>query len=249
MVQDLWTQMPLMGPYPGLPITPQASPENYVFPGEGCWDSLAHVLDYLGLTTSTNLQLANPYGIVVPGAPDATYNAQTAQFADLLEDDREYIDAGSGRVPGTVIVRFHRISQYYGTEETVRGDNYQWQTTPSYGITIVGPSPYSASPGKTVIWSDFSVRFDVDGNPLAADVATAQAIAQERVSQYYTRITRGTKGFMRQVYAGALPFAAGSQVDGVAWYQQDERRAWRTELVEGPQPPWAALHVTMEGGM
>lgn len=247
LVQDLWTQMPLLGPYPGLPVTPTGTPENYVFPGEGCWDALNHVLDHLGLTISTDLTQASPYGIVVPGAEDTNFTNLQTQHLNIMEEDYEYLDSGAARAPGGVFVFFHRANQFYGTEETVRRDNFQWQGTPLYSIFVTAPSPYNASPGQGYLWADVSVRYDVDGKPLAADVAAAQVVAQSLANAYYTRITRGTAGYLRQVYGGVLPFTAGSQVDGVRWFQVDGRAGWRTGIMRGPQPPWPEMHVEVAG--
>jgi hypothetical protein len=245
MVGDLWGQMPLLGPYPGLPITPAGTPENYAFPGVPGWQAMNSVLDYLGLTTSEDLTKTSPYGIVVPGAADATFSALQAKYAGLLEEDYEWIDGGSGRVPGQVVVYFHRRNQFYGTEETVRRDSPQWQSTPLYSVTVAAPARFSNAAGTAYVWADFTVRYDVDGNPLAADVATANAIAAERANQYYTRVYRGTLGYVRRVYSGALPFYAGSLVDGVAWRMDYSRGrfGWVTELITGPQPPFPQVQV------
>lgn len=252
MVGDLWGQMgAFLGPYPGLPAAPAGTPENYVFVGESCWKALNRVLDYLGLTMSCDLTQAAPYGINTLGGADARFAALLARYAGLLEDDYEWIDAGSGRVPGQVIVYFHRRNQDYGTEETVRNDLLQWSTSPFYAVTVPGPAPYNQAAGTGHLWADFTVRFDVDGNPLAADVATAAVLAQERADDYYARVTRGTAGYLRRVYAGALPFYAGGLVDGVRWFMDFRRPGpdgisrfgWCTELIRGPQPPWPQVEV------
>ena len=249
MIGDLWGQMGTqLGGYPGLPIVPSGTPEGYLFPGMSCWEAMNRVLNRLGLTVSRDLTQGGPYGIVQVGAADAAFVALQTKFAKLLEDDYEFIDAGSARIAGKICVFFHRRNQYYGTEETVRNDSLQWSSTPLYKVTVPGPVQFSAAAGTHYVWSEFTVRFDIDGNPLAADVATAAAIAAERASQYYTRASRGTLGFLRQVYAGALPFAAGRQVDGVRWFM-DFRRGdfgWCTEIVRGAQPPWPQVNVRVE---
>jgi hypothetical protein len=246
MVGDLWKQMgAFLGAYPGLPIAPLSTPEGYIFPGIPAWEAMNLILDHLGLTTSEDLTKAAPYGIVQIGGADATFSALQAKYANLLEEDMEWIDAGSGRLPGQVIVYFHRRNQYYGTEETVRNDNLQWSTTPLYAVTVPAPAQFANAAGTHSIWTSFTVRFDIDGNPLAADVAAAQAVATMRVQEYYNRAYRGTVGYLRQVYAGALPFYAGSLVDGVRWYQDFVRGdfGWCTELARGPQPPWPEVSI------
>ena len=239
MVGDLWGQMPLLGAYPGLPSAPSGTPENFNFVGVPCWDALNRVLDLVGMTITCDLTKASPYSIVSVGAADAVFAALQVKYAGRIQDDLAYIDGGSGRIPGSVTVLFHRINEYYGTEETVRMDGLQWQTGSFFSVNVVGPAPYNASAGEGFLWDSFAVRFDINGNPLAADVVTATAIANERVTQYYAREFRGTQGYRKQVYAGALPFYAGSMVDGVCWRQtRKQRQGWVTEIVTGPQPPF-----------
>ena len=236
MVGNLWGQSSLLGTYPHLPITPTGTPENFIFTGSPLWEAINHIMDYLGLTISGNYP---SYVINVAGATDNTYTALTNKYAGNLEDLMDYIDGGSGRVPSQVVVYFHRRNQYYGTEETVRADSYQWQNTPIYSVTVAGPSQFSGAAGTGYLWSDFTVRYDMNGSPLAADVTTAAAIAAERVTQYYNTIFRGTAGFLRQTYSGLCPFITGSQVDGVRWYNTgmlgdiDAWGGWRTEVVRG----------------
>jgi hypothetical protein len=239
MVGDLWGQMTaFLGGYPGLPSAPTAQPQDFSFPGTSCWDALNHILDLLGMTVS---MLAPPgvvlNQIVVDGAPDAYFTATQTKYANLLEDDLEYIDVGAGRVPGSVIVWFHRRSEYYGTEETVRPDSFQWWTNPLYPVTVAAPAQFATAPGVDYIWDDFTVRFDINGTILPADAAQALAIATQRVASYYSRIYRGTVGYLKQVYSGCLPFATGSLVDGLCW-EMSKEGGFRTTVVRGPQPPF-----------
>lgn len=236
MVEDLWNQMgAFLGTFPGLPNAgPADTPEGWAFPGVSAWEALNKILDYMGMVIAGNV-LSNS-GIVVYGAPDAAFAAQQVLYAGALEDDLEYIDLGSGRVPAEVVVLFHRRNQYYGTEETVRYDAYQWTQNAIYGVTVSAPALFASAVGSHYIWADFTVRFDVNGNPLAADVVTAATVAANITTAYYNRIYRGTLGYMHQWYAGALPFVPGSQVDGVAWrqdYAYRQRQGWVTEIVRG----------------
>ncbi len=243
LVERIWNDAAaFLGAYPGLPATPTGTPEGFCFPGIQQFETLCDVLDLIGQTVSVNLTALAPYGIAAIGAADAAFTATTNRYARLKEDDLEWIDIGSGRAPGVVNVLFHRRNQFYGTEETVRMDALQWQTNSYYSVNIAAPAPFTSCQGSHQIWDDFTVRYNEDGNPLAADVVTANAIAAQRVQQYYNRIYRGTLGFMKRRYAGAIPFATGSQVDGVCWrmnFPGGQRFSWQTEVVRGPQPPWS----------
>lgn len=251
MVGDLWGQMPLLGPYPGLGGSPPTdTPENFSFPGMSAWEALFRILDLLGATVTYNPTLANPYGISAIGAADAVlsalllkYQQPSPQFpSGKLQEDLQWIDGGSGRVPGSLTVLFHKRYEYYGTEETVRMDGLQAQTDEMFPVTVAAPAPFNASAGEDFIWDTFTVRVDIDGNPLAADVTQANALAVFIAQDYFNRIFRGTLGYLKQVYAGALPFYAGSVLDGVCWRQQrKERQSWQTEVIRGPQPPWPVV--------
>jgi len=246
MVQDLWGQMPQLGTYPTLPISPAGTPEGFSFPGVPAWEALCGVLDLLGLVVTVDLTKSPPYGIAVAGAADGVFTGNVQKFLGSLEDSLEWIDVGAGRVPGQVVVYFHRYNAMYATEETVRRDTLQWSSTPLYQVIVPAPPPFAAAPGQHFIWDDFSVSFDVNNSPVPADAATATAIAVERAAQYYNRVYRGTSGYLTNVYAGALPFATGSLCDGVCWYQRDGRAAWRTEVVRGPDDPWPGVRRSEE---
>jgi len=247
MVGDLWGQMgTFLGTFPGLPSFPTATPEGFSFPGVGAWDALNRILELTGMQVSADHTNSPQYGIVVVGATDAAFAGLQAKYeGDAIEDDYEYIDLGAGRVPGNIIVLFHRRNEYYGTEETVRRDSLQWWTTPFHQETITatqaGFSQFASAPGTEYIWDDFTVRFDIDGNALAADVAQANAIAIQRAGQYYQRVYRGTFGYLRQVYTGVLPFITGSMVDGIRWAQARTGQGFTTTITRGPQPPFGEL--------
>jgi hypothetical protein len=250
MVKDLWNQMAqFLGPYPGLPMVPTGPPENFIFPGVSAWEALNEILDFLGLTIGQDLQMVNGYSIVISGNLDPAFQALQAANQNRLQDDREWIDAGAGRLPGQIVCLFHRQNLYYGTEETVRQDSLQWSTTPFYTVTIPAPAAFSAAPGTGYLWCDFQVRYDVDGNPLAIDVAAANAIANQRATQFYNTIHRGTLGYMYQTYAGLIRFVTGSQVDGVRWYHNYEtgRSGWKTDIVRGYAWPETEFTLSARG--
>lgn len=251
MVQDLWNKASLLGTYPGLPITPNGAPEGFIFTGVPHWEAMSRVMDYLGLAVSGNYP---NFTIVVPGASDATYTNLVSKYAKYLEDSMDYLDIGSGRVPSQVVVYFHRRNQIYGSEETVRYDPPQWQNTSVYEVTVSAPTTFASAVGTGHIWADYTVRYDQDGNPVAADVIQAQAIATERANQYFNTIYRGTQGFAKSVYSGVLPFTTGSLVDGVRWLNtgkfgasHDKWCGWRTEIIRGYVWDEVTFSLTMKG--
>lgn len=250
MLQNIWEQMgTFLGTWPGLPSAPAGTPEGFWMQGTSAWKMLCDVLDHLGFTIACDLTLSNPFTIVKPGAADTAFTDLQTKYTTNLEDDLEWIDTGAGRVPKTVKVLFRRRNSIYGTEETVtyRNDDTadQWDMTTLYSVSVTAPSTFSSAVGTHYIWSDYTVRYDHNGDPLADDTTMATTIATERVTQYFDRIYSGTAGLMSQTYAGALPFTTGSRVDGVAWmqnYANKSRHAWRTQIVRGILPPWPGLY-------
>jgi hypothetical protein len=249
MLNNLWTQAnadtgSALGVWPGLPFAPAGTPEGFWFPGVSAWDAICNTLDHLGLTVACDLTQPYPFTIVSMGADDPAFNALQAKWSTNIEDDLEWIDVGAARVPRVVKVLFRRRNSVYGTEETVRYDSFQWDMTAYHSVSVTAPALFANAMGMHYIWSDFTIRYDDSGNPSDPDLNTANAIAQERVSQYFDRIYSRTSGWMTQAYAGALPFKTGSQVDGVCWrqdYSADSWHGWRTQLVRGASPPWPDL--------
>ena len=242
MIRDLWLAMTQLGAWPGLPSAPAGTPEGFWFLGVPAWTALCDLLDHLGMTVACDLTAANPYTIVAMGAADAAATALQTRYLTNLEDDLEWIDTGAGRVPKTVKVLFRRRNGTYGTEELVRYDPPFM--TPSYEVSVTAPATFSSAIGTHSIWSDFTVRYDIDGVIFAADAAMAASIAAERATQYFNKVYWQTTGYMSKAYAGALPFKVGSQVDGVAWvqdYANQSRQGWRTMIVRGARPPWPGL--------
>lgn len=233
MIQNLWEKTSLLGTYPGLPYTPDGAPEGFIFAGIPLWEALTGILDLLGMAITGNYP---SFTIVKLGADDSAHATRLVTYSSFLKESMEYLDAGSGRVPKEIVVYFRRRNKVYGTEETVRYDSPQWQNTTAYSVTVSAPSEladFASAVGTGYLWSEFTVRYDQDGVPLSEDVTKAQAIATQRVAQYYNRIYRGTIGFMRDVYAGVIPFTTGSLVDGVRWYNTLGCDGWHTEIIRG----------------
>lgn len=239
LTENLWAQMSFaLGSFPGLPaLTFSGLPANFNLDGVSCWKALCNILEHLGLGVACDLTNATqPYSIVSYGATDATFDTLTTTYAGRLRDDQEWIDVGSGRVPGTVIVYFRRVNEQYGTEETIRRDDAQWATNAVYNVAVNAPSDFTGAVGTGFIWDDFTVRYDVNNLPLASDVASASAIAHERVRQYFNVIYSQSGGYMNRTYSGLVPFYAGSQIDGVCWrqdYSINDRDGWVTQIMRG----------------
>jgi len=250
MLKNIWDKMgTFLGAWPGLPFAPAGTPEGFWFPGVPAWTALNDVLEYLGMAVACDLTKVNPFTIVSTGEADIAFTVLQTRYTTNLEDDLEWIDVGAGRVPKIIEVLFRRRNSVYGTEETVayRNDEMakQWVKDPFFIIPVTAPATFANAVGTHYIWSDFTIRTDDSSNPLDDDIKVANTIALERVNQYFDKIYSRTSGSMSQTYAGALPFATGSQVDGVCWYQDysyQERQGWKTKIVRGPQPPFSEVY-------
>lgn len=242
MLEHMWETMPPLGGWPGLPENPVGTPEGFWFQGVSAWPAFNDIIEHLGMTVTVDLNAGSPYDIEVNGG----LAEEEDPYEDRLEDDLEWIDLGAGRVPRYIKVLFRKRYEIYGTEETVRRDQYQWATRPEpsaviYIVSKEAPARFADATGTHYLWSDFTIRYDIDGNPLAVDVAAAEVIATERVTQYFRKIYDQTLGFMTRTYAGALPIFTNGQIDGVRWYigEGGVEGGWRTQTVRGAfGPPW-----------
>lgn len=247
MLQDMWTGInaltsTALGTWPGLPqgVVLAGTPEGFWFPGAPAWYALNDVLHHLGMKVACDLTSANPYTIVMMSASDSAFSSLTTRYnnQDRLQEDLEWLDAGAGRVPKTVYVLFRRRNSVFGTEETARHNSPQWNMSAYYSVPVSAPSAYNSSTGVHHLWSDFTVRYDMDGVILTADAVDAATIAAERASRYYDWVTQS---YLTRTYAGALPFKTGSQVDGICWYMDSRARyGWTTQVVRGT-PLWPEL--------
>lgn len=226
MLSSIWTSMSLLSSFPGLPVIPTGTPENYDFTGVSAWDALCEMLRHLGLMIACDLTSSSPFTIVSDGADDAVFTAKQTLYNNRLEEDLAWLDVGSGRVPKTVVVYFRYRTEQYGQEETVRGDSLQLVSNQLYSISVA--TAFTLATGIHFLHDDFTIRRDYDGVTNTNDVATAAIIAVERVQQYMDIVYNRTTGNMTQVYAGALPFTTGSQVDSVCW--QQTKTGWRTTI-------------------
>ncbi len=265
MIQNLWDSCGNLGAFPGMPVnpdgslfTPAGTPQGWGFVGVPVLDALQRILEHLGLTIAADLTAGQHYTIVNNGAEDTDFDDLTDEFSDQLEDDLEFVQPGSGRVPGSVAVLFHRRNREYGTEETIRPDFFQWVSGSFYGVDVTAAQAFAGTltplafqtlggtvlpTGTHFIWDDFTVRADVDGAPVPADVTTATAIARERARQFYNASYSGTLGSMQRRYAGLIGFATGSNVDGVCWREDynSGRLGWTTTVVRRDDCVWPEL--------
>lgn len=138
LAQNLWEQMTVMGAWPGLPTTPDGTPEGFWLSGTSAWLALCDVLDHIGmLVVADHQNVSTPYRIVVDGATDAVHTARTTSYSFALEDDLEWLDTGAARVPRTVRVFFKKRGAVYGTEDDPISQR-RHSTAVDYATCILG---------------------------------------------------------------------------------------------------------------
>lgn len=217
---DLWGLMSTqLGTFPGLPVTPDGTPEGWAFPGVPAWPALCRVLHRIGCAVACDLtRPTSQYSVVQVGATDAAATAALALASGRKILDREYLPQVRGRVPYGVRVYFHRQNEHYGTEETTQKTSSQWQTASVYSVDVAGPDAADAEPGVYhPVWDDLPALYDYAGS--VTNAAACSTRATERANDFYRMLRATGGGRLHQAYSGLLRLSASSVLRGVAWRQ------------------------------
>lgn len=232
LIQDLWEAMPLLGTFPGLPVTPAGTPEGWIFQGVSAWESLCMILEHAGCAVACDLTLeTDQYSIVEVGTADATIDSLIAELeADHRKlHDAEFKTVARGRIPYGVRVFFH----------TIRGDSatVPWLVNSVYTVDIVGPDSATAEPGLYhPVWSDTPAIYDASST--LTNAAALATIAQEQADEYFANI-RGAGGTrLHRIYDGAADIHPTGTIKGVSWKQNPlplaEEGGIVTEIIRHP---------------
>lgn len=228
MIGDLWGVMSgQLGSYPGLPWSPNGTPEGWVFQGMSAWEALKQALARVGCAIRANLEanVGSQFTIVQIGGADASVSA-VLTAADLanrkIHDARFY---GVNFAPASVRVHFHRQEKYYANEKTTDRDSADnWLINSVYTVDITGSGTGTA---HHPLWDDMPAIYDPSG---ALTNGTAlHSRAQERSDDYY-RMLQGARLWKR--YSGLLPLTPGGSLKGVR-FSSDGYHCW-TEIVQHP---------------
>lgn len=236
MAEDLWNLLSdKLGTYPGLPVTPSGTPENFIFLGVSAWYALCQVLWRIGCAVSCDLSLEeNQYSIVQIGATDNAMEAllDNLETAHRKLHDAEYQAIVRGKIPYGVRVFFHRREQHYGTERDTPKDSNQWLTGSVYSVDIVGPESDEAESGTYhPIWDDMQAIYDTSG--ALTNGAALDTRAQERSDDYFRMYRNGGGQRLHRIFDGVVSTGPGSTLKGVSW-RTDHLGAIVTEIIRHP---------------
>lgn len=234
MVENIWNLMSSqLGTYPGLPITPNGTPEGYVFPGCSAWDALTEVLNRIGCAVRWNPSVStSQYSIVQVGATDTSQDTILANAERRLIHDAEFQPVVLGKIPYGVRVFFHRQELDYGTERTTPRDTNQWQSNAVYSVDVVGPDSATAESGVYhPIWDDLPAIYNASGSLTNSSALNTRA--QERSDDFY-RMLRSVGGQrLYQAYSGVVLANPGSTIKETRW-RLDGQAAIITEVIRHP---------------
>jgi hypothetical protein len=220
MIGDIWGNMLQLGPFPGLPFTPNGTPLGFVFRGISAWDALTVVLRRIGCAVRADLTRAagSQFTIVQIGAADAAAAAilATANAQHLLIHDGSFTDFGL-RYPAGCRVFFPR-------DKTIASRNSTWETTNVYTIDVPGTVAGAEAGLYTPIWDDMRA---IEAAGVITNVSALLVRAEERTAEYFRML--GAGGLRQwQRYSGLVNVVTGSTLKAVRWVA-DTAGAW-TEI-------------------
>ncbi len=223
MVSTIWTAVGKLGTYPGLPFTPDGTPEGWSFYGGRALEALGQVLDRIGCALCLN-PLTGVYTIVRIGATDTAADLALAARENGRVGDDDSLDPQRARIPASVRVRFPK--QRANADST--------GASPWYNVDVAGTYTAAETGTYAVVQDDLPAIYD-DTDTLTNSAALATRAA-ERAADYYRRValTRLRREFSgAQSAAGLLP---GSQVKSIAWRERGGL-GLTTEVVRNPGLP------------
>lgn len=221
MVRDLWETMPAsgLGAWPGLPFTPDGTPEAFEFYQTNAYHALCDVLDRLACVLTLN-PFTTTFGVARLGSTDTILQDALLRWDGVRVWDDDPVQPAVTRLPQTVRVCFRR------QPEATDG------SSPWYAVDQADTAPaVGACPGGYVLVHDDLAALGASGTPTnSAALATR---ATERAADWF-RATRNGYGRLRKVYRDVLPengFVPAAQLGGLAY--EDRGLGYKTELGRG----------------
>lgn len=244
MLTDIWGQLPsqVAGTFPGLPVTPHGTPENWRFMGISAWQALSLVLEHLSMAVAYN-PIADTFSIVQQG-PDNTTHATLLSTNDLSRTwDGAQLDYDRTKFPEKVRIYFKKADWNYASsgDSTLPATTDDWQVDPLYSIDK-DTGVLAAIPGTFVAIHDDLVAY-YDQNGALVNSSELEARATERKDDFLRR--RGndhrssevlgftTDSGIHRTYSGLLDFVPSSQIYGVAWRHYGD--GVKTEVIRRAQ--------------
>lgn len=239
MLADMWSLLATqLGSFPGLPVTPDGTPDAFVYQGVDCWAAICDVLWKLGQAVRWSPE-ENTYQIVALGAADsnATTALSAADQARLRTDDASYLPIVRGRLPEKLKFCFKRRQVYPGSTLVTPGEQGQWFNTGLYTVTlnmgVTGVEPGTIHP----IHDDLPALVDTTGT--VTNLAALNARANMLKTIYLNQVQGTGGGRLHRTYAGLVDVQPNGQLRGVAVRQvsnpgQDNDGGLVTEVLRWP---------------
>ena len=207
-VELLWTLMPSLGPFPGLPYEPTGVPMNFAFHGENAWKAMHTLLHRIDCETAFD-PFAETFSIVRLGVvqqPPGNLPNPPYYRAEADHFDNPALD-----VPEKIRVYFSTHYEAYGQErdtEPLRN----WITTQGQYVEVATGVQGAISGTVGVIHDDLLENYDETDT--INNQSDMQARAEERVANYVR--TNSVKSD-RVVYPSLQRYLPGSEVKAVWW--------------------------------
>lgn len=238
MTSDIWSAVGTtrLGDFPGLPFTPDGTPEGFTFYGSSAYTALGVVLERLGCALSLD-PVADTFGIVRVGATDDTATAALTKRDGVRVWDDYSLSSNRGEVPEKVRVHFARQR---ATADTTGGSPWYTldRTDPTAGGALAGVEAGTYA----VLYDDLPAIVNSAGT--VTNTTALGTRADERAADFY-RLAR--LGRLHRVYsqgrtdAGLRP---GKVISATSW----EDRGRDGLLTEVSRFPGRLTPAALAGG-
>lgn len=207
MLTSLWTAAAKLGSWPGLPFTPDGTPEGFSYFGWSAYAALNDVLERISCALRWEPS-TDTYTIVRVGATDTTASlALTASDKKRLFD-AEPIEPARANIP--YYCRVHFPVQRITADTT--------GASPYYVVDVTDPSGTSTGVETgtyALVFDELSAQYDSGGSLTNSAALTNRA--NERAADYFRRARLGR---LERTYTGILSDTAltpGAQLKETAW--------------------------------
>lgn len=229
MVEDVWDTVGLLGSYPGLPFTPDGTPENFLFWGMYALDALGMVLARIACTLKLDTQ-ADTFSIVQLCDADLETDTEatltTRDKLRILDDDR--VTPDYGRFPESVSVFF----PVRGEEPTTTGASPFIEVSVDASTVVAAadlPATLAADTA-VILYDEMTADWTEAGG--TANLAALTTRAEERAGDYYRQLLARR---IRRFYGTLLSdtsLTPGAWIRATRW--GDRGHGFITEIIRLP---------------
>lgn len=244
MTTDVWNAVGKLGTFPGLPFTPNGTPEGFSFFGTYAYDALGIVLDRIGCALKLD-PTTDTFSIVRLSVEDLLSDQDLAREDAVLIWETGPVEPNRGRVPQKVRILFPRQRV---APDTTGGS--PWEVRDVSDAATGGALPGVESNTFAILYDDLPAIFDSGGSLTNGTDLTNRAA--ERAADYFrkARLSRINRGFTGALSGrGQLP---GARIKVIEWTEhgggQGLFQGVKTEIARFPGLP-AFLPGSNGGGM